>query len=184
MRLEPFFNPSRIAIIGASERGMYPAGVLRNLLDYGFSGEIYPINPRRKTIFGLPAYPDVTQTPHRPDLAVLIVPRRTVPEVLEQCAVIGVPAAIIITAGFAEADAEGCALQNTIRQIIVEHDIAVVGPNCAGLADIPHRVVATLLPAPLQPGPVSFLSQSGALMMALYGLFVDRRIGMNRLIMH
>ena len=182
MRLELFFNPSRIAIIGASERGMYPAGVLRNLLHYGLPGEIYPVNPRRKAVFGLPAYPDVTQTPHRPDLAIIIVPRRVVPGVLEQCAAIGVPAAIIITAGFAEADDEGRALQDTIQQIIAKHDMAVIGPNCAGLADIPHRVVATLLPAPLQPGPVSFLSQSGALMMALYGLFVDRRIGMNRLI--
>lgn len=182
MRLDPFFNPKRIAIVGASERGMYPAGVIRNLLDYGFPGEIYPVNPRRQTIFGLPAYPDITQTPARPDLVIIIVPRQAVPDVLRQCVRIGVPAAVIITAGFAEADERGRALQAEIEQIIRESDIAVVGPNCAGLADIPNHVIATRLPAPPQPGAISLVSQSGALMMALYGLFVDRGLGMNRFI--
>ncbi len=182
MRPDPLFNPQRIAIVGASERGMYPAGVIRNLLDYGFPGEVYPVNPRRQTIFGLPAYPDITQTPARPDLAIIIVPRQAVPGVLRQCVSIGVPAAVIITAGFAEADEQGKALQTEIEQIIAESDITVIGPNCAGLADIRNRVIATRLPAPPQPGPVSFISQSGALMMALYGLFSDRGIGMNRLL--
>lgn len=182
MRLDSFFNPQRIAIVGASEQGMYPAGVLRNLLDHGYAGEIYAVNPRRATIFGLPAYPDITQTPSPPDLAIIIVPRQAVPGILRQCVSVGVPAAIIITAGFAEADTQGKALQTEIEQIVRESDIAVIGPNCAGLADIPNRVIATRLPAPPQPGPISFVSQSGALMMALYGLFSDRGIGINRLL--
>lgn len=181
-RLDPFFNPRRIAIIGASERGMYPSGVMRNLLDYGYSGEIYPVNPRRTSVFGLEAYPDITQTPEVPDLAVLIVPRKAVLGSLEQCVEKGVPAALVISAGFNEADEEGKALQAQMSKFIAANPIAVIGPNCAGLADMHTRAISTRLPVPPQTGTVSFVSQSGALMMAIYGLIADRKIGMNRLL--
>ena len=97
--LDSFFTPRRIAIVGASERGMYPAGILRNLLDYGYSGDIYPVNPKRQTVFGLLCYLDVTQTPQRADVAILTIPRRAVLPTLRQCLTVGIPAALIITAG-------------------------------------------------------------------------------------
>jgi acyl-CoA synthetase (NDP forming) len=181
-RLEPFFKPRRIAVVGASEQGMYPAGILRNLLDYGYAGELYPVNPRRETVFGLPCYPDVTQTPHPADLAILTVPRQVVLPALRQCLVAGVPAALIITAGFGEADEEGQRLQAEMAHLLADAPLTVIGPNCAGLADIPGRVIATRLPVPPRPGPISVISQSGALMMALYGLFVDRYLGLRRLL--
>ncbi|HYN87519.1 MAG TPA: CoA-binding protein [Ardenticatenaceae bacterium] len=181
-RLDAFFNPRRIAVVGASEKGMYPAGILRNLIEYGYPGEIYPVNPRRESVFGLPCYPDVSRTPQPADLAILTIPREGVPDVLRQCLVVGVPAALIISAGFAEADDEGRRLQAEIAALVAGTPLTVVGPNCAGLANIPNRVVATRLPAPPKAGPVSFVSQSGALMMALYGLFADRHVGMSRLI--
>ena len=180
--LDPFFTPRRIALVGASEQGMYPAGILRNLLNYGFDGQLYPVNPRRDTVFGLPAYPDVTQTPQPPDLAVLTVPRRAVLPVLRQCVQAGVRAASVITAGFAEADEEGRRLQAEMAAFLHDKPLRVLGPNCAGNANIPGRVIAARLPAPPLPGPVSFVSQSGALMMALYGLFHDRRLGLDRLL--
>ncbi len=180
--LDPFFAPRRIALVGASERGMYPAGILRNLLDYGYSGELYPVNPNRETVFGLRCYADVTQLPHRPDLVILTVPRETVLPVLRQCIAIKAPAALVITAGFAESDERGKSLQAELVGLLRGQPMRVIGPNSAGLADIPGRLIATRLPAEPRPGPVSFASQSGALMMALYGLFADRCIGMNRLI--
>ena len=181
-RLDACFNPRRTAVVGASERGMYPAGILRNLLDNDYPGDIYPINPSRTTVFGLPCYPALSATPHRPDLAIVVVPRHAVLPALQQCVELGVPAAVIISAGFAEADDEGRALQAEMSRLIQGSSMTVVGPNCAGLANSPGRVIAARLPAPPQPGPVSFVSQSGALMMAMMGLFADRHIGMSRLI--
>ena len=180
--LDPFFKPQRIALVGASERGMYPAGILRNLLDYGFQGQLYPVNPGRETVFGLPSYPDVTQTPEPADLAVLTVPRQAVLPVLRQCVQTGVRAAVIISAGFAEADDEGRRLQEEMAEFLQDKPLRVLGPNCAGLAHIPGRMIATRLPAPPRPGPISFVSQSGALMMALYGLFSDRMLGLDHLL--
>lgn len=185
-RLDACFNPRRIAVVGASERGMYPAGILQNLLDNGYPGEIYPINPARTTVFGLPCYAELNAAPQRADLAIIVVPRRAVLPALGQCLELGVPAAVIITAGFAEADDEGRRLQADMSRLIKDSSLTVVGPNCAGLANIPGQVIATRLgpkgTPPPRPGPVSFVSQSGALMMAVTGLFADRQIGMNRLL--
>lgn len=161
---------------------MYPAGVLRSLLDYGYTGEIYPVSLSRESVFGLKAYPDITQTPEAADLAIIIVPRKAVLTSLEQCVQKGVPAAVVITAGFAESDEAGKALQAKLADFIAENPITVIGPNCAGLADMHTKAIATRLPAPPRTGGVSFVSQSGALMMALYGLFADRQIGMNRIL--
>ena len=181
-KLDPFFNPRRIALVGASERGMYPAGLLQNLLDYGFSGDIYPINPKRETVFGLPCYPDLMQTPQTPDLAILVIPRRFVLPTLRQCVALGIPAALVITAGFAEADEWGKRLQAEMAELLADGSLTVIGPNCAGLANIPGKVIATRLTTSPKAGNISFVSQSGALMMALYGLFSDRNLGLSRLI--
>lgn len=180
--LDSFFAPRRIAMVGASERGMYPAGILQNLLDYDYPGELYAVNPNRETVFGLQCYPDITPLPRRPDLVILTVPRQIVLPVLRQCVAMGVPAALVITAGFAESDERGQSLQAQMADLLRGQSMRVIGPNCAGLADIPGRVIATRLPAAPNPGPVSFVSQSGALMMALHGLFTDRHIGTNRLV--
>jgi acyl-CoA synthetase (NDP forming) len=181
-RLAPFFAPQRIAFVGASERGAYPAGVLQNLQKYGYQGEIYPVNPKRDTVFNLKCYSDITQVPEVPDLAILTIPRQFVIPTIKQCIEMGVPAALVISAGFREADAEGKALQKELEEILKNKPMAVIGPNCAGLASINDHVIATRLPAAPKTGPVSFVSQSGAFMMALHGVFSDRQIGMNLLV--
>lgn len=181
-RLETFFTPRRIAVVGASERGMYPAEVIQNLLRYGFPGEIYPVNPNREQVFGLSCYPDLSRTPHPADLAILVVNRQRVLPALRQCAALGIPAALVFSAGFAEADETGRSLQAEMAELVRSSPLRIVGPNCAGLADIPGRVIATRLPSAPRPGRISLVSQSGALMMALYGLFADQRLGMHRLL--
>lgn len=180
--LESLFTPKRIALVGASETGLYPAGILQSLQKNHFRGVLYPVNPKRETLFGLPAYPDVTRTPSLPDLAILTVPRSAVLPVIQQCLQVGVQYAVIITAGFAEADGEGRHLQAELNRLVTGSSLRIFGPNCAGLADIPANLIATRLPAPPRPGEISFISQSGALMMAFYGLYADRKIGMNRLV--
>ncbi len=181
-RLDPFFHPHSIAIVGASERGLYPAGVLRNLIDFGYAGNVYPINPRRESVFGLSCYPDIASLPEAPELAIIIVPRHAVADVMRQCVGIGVPAALIITAGFAESDDVGGALQAEITDLIAGEQITVIGPNCAGLANIANNLVATRLPVPPRAGNIGFISASGALMMALYGVFSDYHLGLSKLI--
>ncbi len=99
---------------------MYPTAILRNLPDYGYSGEIHPVNPKRQTVFGLPCYPDVTQTPQRADVAILTIPRRAVLPILRQCLEVGIPAALIITAGFAETDEEGRRLENEMPTLLLQ----------------------------------------------------------------
>lgn len=181
-RLEAFFNPQRIAIIGASEQGLYPAGVIRNLIQYGFPGEIFPINPNRETVFGLRCYTDVSSTPSPADLAILVINRNLVMPALQQCLQAGIHTALIFTAGFSETDETGRTLQHEMAKLVQTTPLKIIGPNCAGLANLPGKVVATRLPVPPRPGRISFVSQSGALMMALYGLFADRHLGMNRLL--
>lgn len=180
--LSHFFNPQRIAVIGASEQGMYPAGILQSLMQCGYSGAIYPINPRRATVFGLPTYPDVTQTPEPPDLAVFTLPREGVLGAIKQCAQVGVKAACLISAGFGESGDAGMQMQKEMVELAHHSGMAIIGPNCAGLANIPGKVIATRLPVQPRAGDISFTSQSGALMMALYGLFADRGAGMNLLV--
>jgi acyl-CoA synthetase (NDP forming) len=182
MRLEKFFNPRAIAVIGASEQGLYPAGILRNLIEFGFPGPVYPVNPNQKHIFGMEAYPSIEQTPGPVDLAIVVVNRSRVLPVVAQCAAVGVQAVLIITAGFAESDAEGVQLQAQLADLIKSSELAVLGPNCAGYAGLRGRLVATRLPCPAQIGGVSFISQSGALMMALYGVFIDHCLGLNKII--
>lgn len=185
-RLARFLNPASIAIVGASEKGLYTAGILADLQRYGYRGQIYPINPRRDQVGGLPCYADLNALPEVPALVIIVVGRDKVLGVIEQCIALGVPAALIISAGFGESDAEGKALEQQLRERLSGSDLAVIGPNCAGLANAVDEglgaVVATRLPVRPQPGGVGFVSASGALMMALAGVFADFHLGVSRLI--
>ena len=177
-----FFSPQSIAFIGASERGLYPAGIMQNLIEKGYTGEVFPVNPKRESVFGLPCYPSVKSLPRRPDLALLTVPRNAVLPVLKECIECSVPAALIISAGFSESDQTGVSLQAEMTQLVHDQPIRVIGPNCAGLANLTDHLIATRLSGELISGPVSFASQSGALMMSLQGVFSDRNIGMAKIV--
>jgi acyl-CoA synthetase (NDP forming) len=180
--LAAFFTPHSVAIIGASEKGLYQAGILKDLIGFGFSGAIYPVNPQHQQVFGLTCYAGIDQVPGKVDLAIVVVNRNLVLSIVAQCIAAGVKAVLIISAGFAESDEQGRRLQQELVSLIQHSGIAVLGPNCAGYADIPTKLTATRLPCAACPGGVSFLSQSGALMMALYGVFVDHAIGLNKII--
>lgn len=182
LRLGKFFNPHTIAVIGASEQGLYPAGILRNLIDFGFQGSIYPINPNHKDVFGLKAYPSILEVLEKVDVAIVVVNRDRVLQVVKECAQSGVSAVLIISAGFAESDLEGKRLQDELANFVQTSGLVVLGPNCAGYADIPGKLIATRLPCESRSGGVSFISQSGALMMALYGVFVDHGLGLNKIV--
>lgn len=181
--LDALFHPKSIAIIGASERGFYPARVLQNLLRYKYKGKIFPVNPRRETVQGLKSYPKIVDIEEEVDLAVVVIPRGFTLEILNQCEKKGVKAVIIITAGFGEADEYGKQLKEELAKFTRKSGIIICGPNTAGLASIYDNVVLTarMDPAPV-PGNVAFVSQSGALMMALYGNFSDKHVNLSYII--
>src|SRR5262245_60501187 len=110
--LDPFFRPTSVAVVGASATpGSVGRILMRNLLQNPFGGVVYPVNPKRKTVHGVYCYPSLLDTPDVADLAVIATPAVHVPAAIEQCVARGVPAAIIISAGFSELGADGRALE-------------------------------------------------------------------------
>ncbi|MFI7057590.1 GNAT family N-acetyltransferase [Streptosporangium canum] len=164
--LRRLFHPESVAVIGA---GRAPGGVghriLRNLLQGGFSGPVYPINPHARQLCGLPVYANVGGVPGSIDLAVIATPARTVPEVARECAGHGVRNLVVVTAGFAETGETGA--QDELLRICREAGMRLVGPNCLGIVNTAARLNADFLPHPPAPGRLALMSQSGAVAVAL-----------------
>jgi acetyl coenzyme A synthetase (ADP forming)-like protein len=167
--LQAFFVPRAIAVVGASRRrGTIGGELFHNLLDYGFAGPVYAINPAA-VVQSVPAYPDVEAVPGPIDLAVVAVPAPDVASVAEQCARRGVRALVVISAGFAEAGEAGKARQAELMRICRESGMRLIGPNCMGITntDPAVRLNATFAPGAPPAGRVGFSSQSGALGLAI-----------------
>jgi acetyl coenzyme A synthetase (ADP forming)-like protein len=177
--LRPFFKPKAVAVIGASRD---PATIGRKLVECligaGFQGPIYPVNPSATTIAGIQAFPSARRLPGPADLAVIAVPRDAVLGVVDDCAAAGIRALVVITAGFAEVNAEGRALQARLLEEVRQHGMRMVGPNCMGLvnADPAVRLNATFAPVFPLAGRVAMSSQSGALGLAI--LRTSHRLGL------
>ncbi len=176
--LRALFEPKTIVHIGASETGLYPADVFRSLLSS--SSTVYPVNPNRASVFGERCYRALSELPQSPELAVLTVRAQLVPQVLSDCVTAGIPAAVVFASGFEEGSEAGKRLHERTAQIA--ENILLLGPNCAGFANITSGIVATRLYSRLRRGSVSFVSQSGALMMALHGSFHEGGVGLHLLV--
>ena len=164
--LQTLFTPRSIALIGASESSSRSRALFNNLTEFGYRGKIFPVHPKREKVFGLKCYPRVTDIPEVVDACVIAIPRDHVIAALEGCAEKGVRAGVIVSAGFAEASAEGKALQDRIKQIAEAAKIRICGPNCFGVANI-HDRVALLLGTDVRhvrPGKIGLLFQSGGLL--------------------
>jgi len=167
-RLDPLLQPDSIALIGASNDagriGGMPLDILRH---FEFPGAVYPVNPKYEEVFGYKCYPDIESLPAVPDLAVLAVAAPGVTAMLERCHALGVRAAIIYAAGFAEAGDAGQALQTELEEFAAKSGMAIAGPNCVGFANLnKHAYTAfasVFKSAPVQkePGRVSIIGQSG-----------------------
>jgi acetyl coenzyme A synthetase (ADP forming)-like protein len=180
-QLTPFFNPSGVAVIGASaDPRKLSHGVLRNGLSYGFSGAVYPVNPRAQEILGLPCYPDIEAVPDPVELAVLMTPAATCPSVLEACGRRGLKAAIVISGGFREVGAEGLALEQDLLRIAARHGIRLIGPNCVGTLDAHTGLNTTFIRTMPKPGPIAFVSQSGAICGGILEWTAGKGIGFSR----
>lgn len=182
--LKKLFRPKSVAVIGASNTPDTPgARVMRNLLHGDFKGPIMPVNPKYDSVQGVLAYPDVNSLPLVPDMAVVAVPARDVPAVVDRLGARGCEAVVIISVGLnAETDAEGATLADSLLRIARHHGIRLLGPNSLGVLAPGIGLNASLSPQPAHAGRIAFVSQSGALCAAVLDWARPRGIGFSHFI--
>jgi acetyltransferase len=166
--LKPLFSPTSVAVFGASERtDAVGQIVFQNMLDSGYKGKLYPINPKHEQIQGQPAYPHIKDCPEAVEMAVITTPAHTVPAIIEQCGEAGVKAAVIISAGFREVGAAGLKLEQSATSIAQHYGIRFIGPNCLGIMRPALGLNATFNKGGVKAGNLALISQSGALCTAV-----------------
>jgi acetate---CoA ligase (ADP-forming) len=169
-------------VIGASrERETVGGQTFHNLLEAGFEGTAYPVNREAEVVQSVRAYASIGEIPGQIDLAVIAVPAAAVVEVVRECAEHGVPAVVVISAGFAEVGPEGAERQRQLLEVCREGGVRLVGPNCLGVVNTSPdvRLNATFAPRMPEPGNAGFISQSGALGLAFIELSGDRNLGLS-----
>ncbi len=178
-KLDSIFKPKRIALIGVSNRPDSVGGiVLNNLVKGGFEGVIYPVNPKREAVFGIPCFPDISSLPQTPDLAVIMTAAKFVPGLIRECGEAGVSGIIIMSAGFKESGAEGKALEAQLQKEKSKFpDMRVIGPNCLGVIVPRLHMNATFAAGMPNDGHVAFISQSGALCTSVLDWAYESNIG-------
>lgn len=182
-RIDKIFNPSSIAIIGASERQETVGyALLTNLLTMGYEGQIYPINPKREQILGCPAYSSVNAVKAIIDLAIIATPAKTVPSLIEECGKLNIESVIIISSGFAEIGEEGLKLQNQIEQARQKYNMRIIGPNCLGVINPWIKLNASFAGKMPYNGKVGFISQSGALCTSVLDWAIMHHIGFSNFV--
>jgi len=181
--LEPFYCPASVAVIGASrDENKLGHAVLKNLLECGYEGQIYPINPKAEEILGQRAYPSVLAVNGDIDLTVIVVPDRFVAAVLEECGRKGVKGVIVITAGFREMGGEGIKKENELLEIIRRYNMRMLGPNCLGVIDTICPLNATFARGMPRRGDIAMMSQSGALLIAILDWALGEEVGFSRFV--
>jgi acetyl coenzyme A synthetase (ADP forming)-like protein len=185
--LESFFNPTSVAVVGASEKKASVGGVIfRNFLKPSYKGVAYPVNPRVIDVLGIKCFDRITSIPNPVELAILAIPAGIVPKVMLDCEAKGVKAVIIISGGFKETGPEGMRLENQVVEIAHRAGIRVIGPNCVGIYDTNTGVDTTFLPASRMGRPgkgyISFISQSGAFAAAILDWTEMAGLGVSRVI--
>lgn len=181
--LDFIFNPSSIAVIGASEdRRKVGHVIFKNLIEQSFKGKVYPVNVKRKEILGRKCYSSVKDIPDKIDLAIIAIPAKGVLPVIKDCADQGVKGVVVITAGFREIGGEGIQLEKEITKIVKEAKMKMVGPNCLGVINTFNNMNATFAPNLPPSGRVSFFSQSGALGVALIDWAIENDFGFNKFV--
>jgi acetate---CoA ligase (ADP-forming) len=180
--LGPFFDAQAVAVIGASADPSKVGGsVLANLKAAGFPGRLLAVNTSRSIVQGLPAVPSILDAREPIDLAVLAVPAPAVLPTLKQCVTAGVPAAVVISAGFREAGEAGRALENELRAWLRDAPLRLIGPNCLGWIRPGRRLNLTFAPGMPAAGPLGFFSHSGALTTAILDWSREHHLGFSLL---
>ena len=176
--LSAFFQARSVALVGASERtGSLGTVLYANLTGAGFAGPVYPVNPRYEEIAGARCYPSLTDIGEPVDLAVVVTPAAAVPDVLTDCGRSGISSAVVISAGFREAGAEGRALEARALDVARHNGIRFIGPNCLGIMRPDIGLNATFSQSMASKGHIALVSQSGAVCTALLDWAKPRNVG-------
>ena len=176
--LEPFFAPRTVAVIGATEKpGSVGLSVMKNLTGTPFGGSVVPVNPHWRQVLGLEAFARIGDVPEPVDLAVIVTPAASVPDVARQCVDARVSAAVVISAGFKERGKEGARLEQQVLEQARRGPMRLIGPNCLGVMCPVTGLNATFAAAAAKPGHVGFISQSGALCTAVLDWSLRANVG-------
>jgi len=181
--LDAIFRPTSVAVIGAStKRGHIGREIVHNLILGDFKGKLFPVNPKADYIHSIKAYPSILDVPDPVDMAVIVVPQPAVAAVAEECGRKGVKGLVVISAGFREVGEAGAAREAELLAICEKHGMRMVGPNCLGVfnADPAVSLNATFAPGMPPPGSVGFVSQSGALGVAIWTEMQRRNVGFSQ----
>ncbi len=186
MSIEAFFNPSAVAVIGASTNPTKLGySIVENLVKGGYLSDtrkVYPINPKPGTILSLPIYPSVQDVPGPIDLAVIVIPDKFVSDAMISCGEKGIKAVVIITAGFRESGREGLERELKVIDIAKQYGIRIVGPNCLGVIDTMTPLNASFSAGSPPKGPMAFMSQSGALGTAILDWAMGGELGLSKFV--
>jgi len=181
--LEIFSCPQAVAVIGASrDKEKLGYGVLSNIVEHDYPGQVYPINPKADEVLGLQCYPSVLDVPGPIDLAVMVIPNKYVAAALEECGQKGIKGVIIISAGFREAGLEGVRMERELVVIAKRHGMRLIGPNCLGVIDTICPLDASFAAGMPPQGKIAFMSQSGALCTAILDWALAAEIGFSRFV--
>jgi len=176
--LEVFFKPRSVAVVGATAKeGSVGRSVLWNLISSPFDGTVYPVNPKRRSVLGIRAYPSIKAIPDPVDLAVLITPAESIPGMIEECAEVGASGAVIISAGFRETGEHGLELERRVLATARRANMRLIGPNCLGVMCPITGLNATFAHTIARPGSVALISQSGAICTALLDWSLREQVG-------
>jgi len=178
-KLNSIFRPKRIALIGVSNDANSVGGItLRNLIGGGYNGVVYPINPNREAVLGIPCFPDVKSLPKTPDLAAIMTAAQSVPKLIQDCGEAGINGVIIMSAGFKEIGEEGKILEEQVKAKVAEFpDMRVIGPNCLGVILPGQNMNVSFASSMPKKGHVAFISQSGALCASVLDWAQESNVG-------
>lgn len=181
--LTPLFAPRSVAVVGASSReGALGRFVFENMTRAGFAGALYPVNPKYDSVFGIKAYDDVTKLPEIPDLLVVASPAHSVANVIHDAGAMGIPAAVVLSAGFAEIGEEGKIRASQVKAELARYGMRMLGPNCIGIMRPGIGLNATFANAAAKPGAMALVSQSGAVCTAILDWAATTEIGFSSVI--
>ena len=181
--LHTLFEPESIAIIGASETpNSIGITLVRNMLDSGFKGKLFFVNPKHETVFGLPSYASVDTIPQRLDIAVICTEAAAVPNIVDACGRAGCRNAIVIAGGFAEAGPRGAALERAALENARRHGMRLLGPNCLGIMRPGSQVNLTFGHGFAHAGTIGLISQSGALCTAILDWALPNNVGFSNVV--
>jgi len=181
------FSPRGIALVGASSTLTSVGGQpLRFLTEFGYAGQVYPVNPRYPEMKGLRCYPDVTAVPDPCDLALVVVGAQHVPRVIDQCGARGIPFAIVMTAGFHEIGERGAAAQRALDEALARNRVRIVGPNCIGMLNLTEHIHAgfggAMSNRNLRAGRLAMVTQSGGYGMGMVAAADQQGVGFNYIV--